>query len=142
MPEINKCAQCGKFKPWNDLQSCAGDSDDLGNYEHWFECTDCMSGNDLREFAKKKIEKISALKSELKLKDEKLSEYENGISIENAKTEEQYFRIDEYGYPALVECSDADGCWYVRISDQDFDLVQSGPLYLLPSQTQEQINEQ
>lgn len=67
----------------------------------------------------------------------KLSEHEKGLPIEKAKTEKQYFRIDEYGYPALVECSDADGCWYVRISDQDFDLVQSGPLYPLPSETKE-----
>lgn len=42
MPDINKCVLCGKFKSWEKLQSCAGDSDDLGGYEHWFECSDCL----------------------------------------------------------------------------------------------------
>ena len=66
MSEVNKCNECGKFKPWGELTSCAGDSDDLGHYEHWFECIDCMCGNDLREFAKKKIEEITALKARIK----------------------------------------------------------------------------
>lgn len=85
MSDINKCADCGRFKPWDELQGCAGDSDDLGHYEYWFECVDCISGNDLREFTKKKIEKISALQAELKLKDEKLSELTHGLPIEKAK---------------------------------------------------------
>lgn len=38
---INQCALCGKFKKWKDLVSEYGDSDDLGNYEEWFECVDC-----------------------------------------------------------------------------------------------------
>jgi hypothetical protein len=61
-----------------------------------------------------------------------LKSCKEGLPIEKADKKKQYYRIDEYGYPALVECSDADGCWYVRINDQEYGLVQSGPLYSLP----------
>jgi len=42
----NRCNECGQFKSWKDLHSMAGDSDDLGNYESWFECINCMSNSD------------------------------------------------------------------------------------------------
>ena len=36
------------FKKWDDLHSDAGDSDDLGNYETWFECNKCMPRNEIQ----------------------------------------------------------------------------------------------
>ena len=39
--DLNKCNLCGRFKSWKDLASCAGDSDDVGNFDEWFECRTC-----------------------------------------------------------------------------------------------------
>ena len=38
---LNQCNECGKFKPYDQLQYQAGDSDDVGNYDEWFVCKDC-----------------------------------------------------------------------------------------------------
>ncbi len=41
---MNKCAGCGKFKPWDQLHSMAGENDEV-----WFECLSCMSPADLAD---------------------------------------------------------------------------------------------
>lgn len=42
MSGLNKCNSCGKFKPWSELKSDSSDSDDLGVYQTWLECTECQ----------------------------------------------------------------------------------------------------
>ena len=131
MSETNKCNECGKFKPWEELTSCAGDSDEIGNYDHWFECVDCMRGIDLIDFTKRKINKIAELKAELKQKDEKLSEFIEGIPIEKAKECGDYYCLD-LGY--CVATYFENGKWYYSDDGPNRNPCEvSNRLYPLPS---------
>ena len=38
---INKCNDCGKFRARDDLVYRAGDCDDAGAFDEWFECRCC-----------------------------------------------------------------------------------------------------
>lgn len=48
----NRCAGCGRFHPWENLMSMAGDGS-----ESWFECVNCMSAADLHAFKTARLDR-------------------------------------------------------------------------------------
>lgn len=88
---------------------------------------------------------VASLKSELKLKDEKLSEYENGIPIEKADKKKTYLAklFPETDYYTKVYWSDLDLSWQYLDTDTELWEVArySTRFYPLPTQTQEGSDE-
>ncbi len=76
--------------------------------------------------------KIEALRSELRLKDEKLSELTHGIPIEKANKNKKYLTFDIYGVPRI--CSFIDLCWQYDVGDMIVPFDSAHRLYPLPSQ--------
>ncbi len=83
--------------------------------------------------------RLEALEAELKQKDEKLSEFENGLPIEKADKEFYYLYVDDHNYPHRAFWSDMQKRWCYSGTKRIVRLnSDTSRLFFLPStETQE-----